>query len=105
MRVWHYRNGPRCVNLNVSIGLDKPSAAVFSFTITAGPAGAAGPLEHRESPRVRPDQVCRGPGSRVSRRGLAPVAKTVSQDRKSTRLNSSHGYISYSGFFLEKKNQ
>src|ERR1041385_4320031 len=25
------------------------------------------------------------------------------QDRKSTRLNSSHGYISYAGFFLEKK--
>src|SRR2546422_6954064 len=26
------------------------------------------------------------------------------QDRKSTRLNSSHGYISYAVFFLEKKN-
>src|SRR2546422_7910031 len=25
------------------------------------------------------------------------------QDRKSTRLNSSHGYISYAGFCLEKK--
>src|SRR2546422_6769797 len=25
-------------------------------------------------------------------------------DRKSTRLNSSHGYISYAGFCLEKKN-
>src|SRR2546422_2322452 len=24
-------------------------------------------------------------------------------ERKSTRLNSSHGYISYAGFFLEKK--
>src|SRR2546429_4778322 len=27
------------------------------------------------------------------------------QDRKSTRLNSSHGYISYAGFCLKKKNQ
>src|SRR2546422_7331702 len=26
-------------------------------------------------------------------------------DRKSTRLNSSHGYISYAVFFLEKKKQ
>src|SRR3989449_11347670 len=25
------------------------------------------------------------------------------QDRKSTRLNSSHGYISYAGFFFKKK--
>src|SRR2546422_5109790 len=28
-----------------------------------------------------------------------------SQDRKSTRLNSSHGYISYAVFCLKKKNQ
>src|SRR2546422_3121111 len=27
------------------------------------------------------------------------------QDRKSTRLNSSHGYISYAVFCLKKKNQ
>src|SRR2546422_4866039 len=26
-----------------------------------------------------------------------------SSDRKSTRLNSSHGYISYAGFFFKKK--
>src|ERR1041385_9370957 len=26
----------------------------------------------------------------------------VTTDRKSTRLNSSHGYISYAGFFLKK---
>src|SRR3989449_6663003 len=30
-------------------------------------------------------------------------AATRRTDRKSTRLNSSHGYISYAGFFLEKK--
>src|SRR3989449_7984427 len=28
----------------------------------------------------------------------------VSEDRKSTRLNSSHGYISYAVFCLKKKN-
>src|SRR2546422_3966022 len=35
--------------------------------------------------------------------GLAVVAR-VRLDRKSTRLNSSHGYISYAVFFLKKKN-
>src|SRR2546422_8381756 len=41
---------------------------------------------------------------------LAPLARVTSvstvglpQDRKSTRLNSSHGYISYAVFCLKKK--
>src|SRR5687768_18062093 len=33
---------------------------------------------------------------------VAP-ARSVRQDRKSTRLNSSHGYISYAVFCLKKK--
>src|SRR2546429_6092415 len=33
------------------------------------------------------------------------VATTVFVDRKSTRLNSSHGYISYAVFCLKKKKQ
>src|SRR5687768_17742574 len=33
-----------------------------------------------------------------------PTAKEDRQDRKSTRLNSSHGYISYAVFCLKKKN-
>src|SRR5687768_17729739 len=31
--------------------------------------------------------------------------RTLSADRKSTRLNSSHGYISYAVFCLKKKKQ
>src|SRR2546422_5694876 len=31
------------------------------------------------------------------------VSKIIHQDRKSTRLNSSHGYISYAVFCLKKK--
>src|SRR5687768_17978377 len=31
------------------------------------------------------------------------VGRRVGQDRKSTRLNSSHGYISYAVFCLKKK--
>src|SRR2546422_7419643 len=35
-----------------------------------------------------------------------PAAKRIAaQDRKSTRLNSSHGYISYAVFCLKKKKQ
>src|SRR2546422_4180806 len=37
-------------------------------------------------------------------RVVAPVAPSA-QDRKSTRLNSSHGYISYAVFCLKKKKQ
>src|SRR5256884_3867651 len=33
----------------------------------------------------------------------APTSIRADQDRKSTRLNSSHGYISYAGFCLKKK--
>src|SRR2546422_5722919 len=36
-------------------------------------------------------------------RGSAPVLILTGQDRKSTRLNSSHGYISYAVFCLKKK--
>src|SRR3989449_4293436 len=37
--------------------------------------------------------------------GMATVylARDLKQDRKSTRLNSSHGYISYAVFCLKKK--
>src|SRR5205809_2974330 len=38
------------------------------------------------------------------RASLAPAAPhSASRDRKSTRLNSSHGYISYAVFCLKKK--
>src|SRR2546422_7596168 len=36
---------------------------------------------------------------------IAEVAEFFSLDRKSTRLNSSHGYISYAVFCLKKKKQ
>src|SRR2546422_4916026 len=34
-----------------------------------------------------------------------PLLREVIADRKSTRLNSSHGYISYAVFCLKKKNE
>src|SRR5256884_5652607 len=41
-------------------------------------------------------------GARSPRR---KVDNSTMRDRKSTRLNSSHGYISYAVFCLKKKNQ
>src|SRR5205809_1486322 len=58
------------------------------------------------SPRVRrarAEQVVLGvgnPGAALSGGGDPPPRG----DRKSTRLNSSHGYISYAVFCLKKKN-
>src|SRR2546429_1442293 len=43
-----------------------------------------------------------GPGDSEYRAGQRLLAR-VRQDRKSTRLNSSHGYISYAVFCLKKK--
>src|SRR2546422_9116047 len=40
----------------------------------------------------------------LGRRRLLPQPRRSLADRKSTRLNSSHGYISYAVFCLEKKN-
>src|SRR5256884_5856212 len=35
----------------------------------------------------------------------SPLSSAMTTDRKSTRLNSSHGYISYAVFCLKKKKQ
>src|SRR2546422_3724703 len=55
--------------------------AALRTPLDAAPAAAAGPQGHRVGVRRR-----------------------AAQDRKSTRLNSSHGYISYAVFCLKKKN-
>src|SRR5687768_18070636 len=39
----------------------------------------------------------------LSRRNILEREKEEAKDRKSTRLNSSHGYISYAVFCLKKK--
>src|SRR2546422_8510383 len=50
--------------------------------------------------RERCGSVLAGRGGRYVLRGTGGVAQ---RDRKSTRLNSSHGYISYAVFCLKKK--
>src|SRR5687768_18185978 len=43
------------------------------------------------------------PARRGRRRDVFVAGRTLLRDRKSTRLNSSHGYISYAVFCLKKK--
>src|SRR2546422_3053770 len=42
-------------------------------------------------------------GTRTDRNDRSQSQRTPHRDRKSTRLNSSHGYISYAVFCLKKK--
>src|SRR4030043_204882 len=42
-------------------------------------------------------------GFPINSEGEAEAVKKIAGDRKSTRLNSSHGYISYAVFCLKKK--
>src|SRR5687768_17701897 len=53
---------------------------------------------HHDQPLAELDQRLAGPFQRI----LHGVAQGP-EDRKSTRLNSSHGYISYAVFCLKKK--
>src|SRR2546422_6053180 len=55
-------------------------------------------------PHANPDLDHRGPDRRGAG-GRAGAATPLPADRKSTRLNSSHGYISYAVFCLKKKNK
>src|SRR2546429_4638599 len=64
------------------------------------PAGAGGTA--RRTRCARGGKRGAAPAGGSFRRRLAPGAQ--GRDRKSTRLNSSHGYISYAVFCLKKKN-
>src|SRR2546422_1781469 len=65
--------------------------------------------KHMQLAQVRPGSAVLDIGSRNGdlRKYLprSPLREPMSRDRKSTRLNSSHGYISYAVFCLKKKKQ
>src|SRR2546430_13063846 len=88
-----------------------PRSTLFPYTTLFRSKGrVAAALEgrhvHRPAqerpPRVRPDAAAPTP-----LRSLKPSrpGRYVTQDRKSTRLNSSHSQISYAVFCLKKKNK
>src|SRR2546422_2236319 len=74
-----------------------PRSTLFPYTTLFRSEGA--PLldeAARPAPRLLVGRDCSGDhGGAVARQA---------RDRKSTRLNSSHGYISYAVFCLKKKN-
>src|SRR3989449_7598144 len=67
----------------------------------------AAPRRHARGAALRPvthrDRPGRGAAARGVRHNGEREAHRLAQDRKSTRLNSSHGYISYAVFCLKKK--
>src|SRR2546422_3767741 len=68
----------------------------------AGPApGQIGGHHHRAEGHGQ--ETVRQLQKRAAARSLADQLGELTKDRKSTRLNSSHGYISYAVFCLKKK--
>src|SRR5687768_18031875 len=80
-----------------------PRSTLFPYTTlfrSDRPSRCLGhrPLRHRQGAQA--DEPADGAPAAPQRPGGAAAA-----DRKSTRLNSSHGYISYAVFCLKKKNR
>src|SRR2546422_2404766 len=80
---------------NVATPPPRPGSLVTQEAIAASGAKTAWDALKRTVPYVHLRES-RGRPARITRRGPA-------RDRKSTRLNSSHGYISYAVFCLKKK--
>src|SRR2546422_8382747 len=86
-----------------------PYTTLFRSVRIAGRGGAR-PKRLPHDPRDRSDRSLLHELHRpFDDRRVMPVVNGVddaaSRDRKSTRLNSSHGYISYAVFCLKKKNK
>src|SRR2546429_5506100 len=66
-------------------------------------AGTQAPARHSATPSVSRPLLPPGSIRGMGRRRIAvPTGSGHRQDRKSTRLNSSHGYISYAVFCLKE---
>src|SRR2546429_2553498 len=88
---------------------DRPRTLFFFFNDTATTEIYTLSL-HDALPIYTADSIASGPvEARRARSALLPFARrsrakgSSAEDRKSTRLNSSHGYISYAVFCLKKK--
>src|SRR3989449_8605618 len=77
-----------------------PRSTLFPYTtLFRSPGTSAVSPTHDSTDALQIRRVLPVPRDRVFDAWLDPA----SQDRKSTRLNSSHGYISYAVFCLKKK--
>src|SRR2546422_398497 len=97
----------------------QPAGGVHAQTVIAGPftfenfalgatpgtvcPGSSGCTNGAAEPAIRADAT--GTFYVSSELGLSAGTLAWKSDRKSTRLNSSHGYISYAVFCLKKKKQ
>src|SRR2546422_3018701 len=82
-----------------------PYTTLFRSVVFQPQAARRAPAHHRAGDRA-PARKARGGDRAEDLHGcLAGPARrrAPEQDRKSTRLNSSHGYISYAVFCLKKK--
>src|SRR5687768_18167950 len=84
-----------------------PTSTLFPYTTLFRSDEVAAVRQRREQREVRQEAAAkeqRRLGAEERRRlGLERLVLRVVADRKSTRLNSSHGYISYAVFCLKKK--
>src|SRR3989449_7671365 len=76
-----------------------PYTTLFRSDAALRRAREAGALDHPRAPARAPPRARDG----RLRRALESLRHPQGGDRKSTRLNSSHGYISYAVFCLKKK--
>src|SRR2546422_4848326 len=81
-----------------------PYTTLFRSTRLEGGGGGPRELRHGRRHRAHRGEDQLAPGARRHSRRAAGLAHRPALDRKSTRLNSSHGYISYAVFCLKKKN-
>src|SRR2546422_8041881 len=80
-----------------------PRSTLFPYTTLFRSHGGDG---ERRAIRARTHRLNAGQRRELfRRRGMAGPVREGELDRKSTRLNSSHGYISYAVFCLKKKNK
>src|SRR3989449_8274644 len=95
-----------CVSeaLRITISTSHSSALRKAPRTGEGDRGSVGTVDERSGSVVRgrgSGRACmKRKGSGIPRAGRGAGRR----DRKSTRLNSSHGYISYAVFCLKKKN-
>src|SRR2546422_5053175 len=80
-----------------------PRSTLFPYTTLFRSSPGWGPERERHSGVVRvPYRTKQISGAEPVRRRPGEI-ESREEDRKSTRLNSSHGYISYAVFCLKKK--
>src|SRR2546422_3768913 len=79
-----------------------PRSTLFPYTTLFRSVSVKPLMEHLEITEYVANRLEFVNGLATGR--LLPPVMAAATDRKSTRLNSSHGYISYAVFCLKKKN-